>query len=77
MSLTRRSISKNNISEDGARALASALKTNNKLITLKSANVAHVSLPLTDCSIENNNIGADGARALAEALKANKMLTAL
>ncbi|KAG0375297.1 hypothetical protein BGX24_009306, partial [Mortierella sp. AD032] len=50
------------IGDNGAKALAEALKTNSALITL---------------DLKGNSIGDDGAQALSEALKANLTLTTL
>ena len=50
------------LGDEGARALAEALKTNKALTSL---------------NIHSNSIKADGARALAQALKTNKALTSL
>jgi Ran GTPase-activating protein (RanGAP) involved in mRNA processing and transport len=53
-------LSYNSIGDDGAKALAEALKTNSTLTTL---------------DLQNNSIGPDGAKALAEALKTNSTVT--
>ena len=52
----------NGIGDDGAKAIAEALKVNPVLTTL---------------SIWGNKIGAEGAKAIAEALKVNAVLTSL
>ena len=49
----------NDIGDDGAKAIAEALKVNPVLTTL---------------DLHNNLIGAEGAKAIAEALKVNPLL---
>jgi len=75
----------NRIGDDGARALAEALKANSTLTTL-DLNRACCLIPpsvVVICYIRmiygclDNSIGDNGARALAEALKANSTLTNL
>ncbi|KAG0293601.1 hypothetical protein BGZ96_002555 [Linnemannia gamsii] len=58
--LTTLDLSFNSIEDDGAKALAKALKTNSTLTTLE---------------LSDNMIGGNGAQALAEALKTNSTLT--
>ncbi|KAG0064941.1 hypothetical protein BGZ89_008736 [Linnemannia elongata] len=60
--LTSLDLRNNLIGDNGAQALAEALKTNSTLTTLK---------------LWSNSIGPDGARALSEALKTNSTLTTL
>jgi Ran GTPase-activating protein (RanGAP) involved in mRNA processing and transport len=55
-------LDENNIGDDGAKALAGALKTNKALQILY---------------LDDTNIGDDGAKALADALKTNKALQTL
>jgi len=52
----------NSIGDEGAKAIAEALKVNAVVTTL---------------ALGNNNIGNDGAKAIAEALKVNVVLTKL
>jgi hypothetical protein len=52
----------NSIGDDGANAIAVALKANAVLTTLH---------------LDNNSIGAEGAKAIAEALKVNAVVTTL
>ncbi|KAF9391584.1 ATP-binding cassette, sub-B (MDR TAP), member 4 [Podila verticillata] len=60
--LTTLDLKSNSIGDDGAQALAEALKTNNTLTALY---------------LGDNSIGDDGAQVLAEALKTNLTLTTL
>ena len=55
-------LNRNSIGDDGAKAIAEALKVNPVLTTLL---------------LWSNNIGDDGAKAIAEALKVNPVLTNL
>jgi len=80
----------NNIGDEGAREVATALNKNTKLIRLhinynnigdKGAQAIATALEqnttLTILDISRNNIGVDGAQAIATALKINKTLTTL
>ena len=60
--LTSVDLQVNAIGDDGAKAIAEALK---------------VTAVLTELSLYRNNIGDDGAKAIAEALKVNAVLTKL
>ena len=60
--LTKLELWKNNIGDDGAKAIAEALKVN---------------AVLTHLDLDSNHIGVDGAKAIAEALKGNAVLTNL
>jgi hypothetical protein len=60
--LVKLDLSGNNIGDDGAKAIADALKVNHSLETLY---------------LNDNNIGDDGAKAIADALKDNKSLDKL
>ena len=55
-------LSHDNIGDDGAKAIAEALKVN---------------AVLTSVDLRLNSIGDDGAKAIAEALKVNAVLTKL
>jgi hypothetical protein len=60
--LTTLDLRDNSIADDGAMAIAEALKDNTVLTTL---------------NLSENSIGDDGAKAIAEALKDNAVLTTL
>ena len=55
-------MSSNSIGDDGAKAIAEALKVNAVVTTL---------------NLSSNSIGVEGAKAIAEALKVNPVLTKL
>jgi Ran GTPase-activating protein (RanGAP) involved in mRNA processing and transport len=67
----------NQIGDEGARALAEALKTIKTLvfINLRGKNFGVVVCLIGVVLLTGNQIGVEGARALAEALKTNKTLT--
>jgi Ran GTPase-activating protein (RanGAP) involved in mRNA processing and transport len=66
----------NQIGDEGARALAEALKTIKTLvfINLRGKNFGVVVCLIGVVLLTGNQIGVEGARALAEALKTNKTL---
>ncbi|CAF1163317.1 unnamed protein product [Didymodactylos carnosus] len=81
-------IGSNNISAEGAKAIAEALKTNQTLTALDIENnnisaegaiaeALKTNQTLTALGINSNNISAEGAKAIAEALKTNQTLTTL
>jgi Ran GTPase-activating protein (RanGAP) involved in mRNA processing and transport len=61
-SLTELNLTAKSIGDDGAKAIAEALKVNTVLTSL---------------SLDDNSIGDDGAKAIAEGLKVNTVLTRL
>jgi Ran GTPase-activating protein (RanGAP) involved in mRNA processing and transport len=71
----------NQIGDEGAKALAEALKTNETITTVNLSGVRVVCgvswLRLTFhwMRLQGNPIGDEGAKALAEALKTNKSVT--
>ncbi|KOO26799.1 hypothetical protein Ctob_001341, partial [Chrysochromulina tobinii] len=80
----------NNIGDEGAKAIAEALKVNAVMTTLNLrvnnigvegakaiAEALKVNAVLTTLHLDANNIGAVGAKAIAEALKVNAVLTEL
>jgi Ran GTPase-activating protein (RanGAP) involved in mRNA processing and transport len=79
--LTLFALTVNRIGDEGARALAEALKTN-KTLTLIDFRCKKFVRVWRFCLIDgvaytDNRIGDEGARALAEALKTNKTLTSI
>ncbi|CAF1278487.1 unnamed protein product [Didymodactylos carnosus] len=79
-----------NISAEGAKAIAEALRTNETLTALymqeknisdagskAMAEALKINQTLTYLGISSNNISAEGAKAIAEALKTNQTLTHL
>ena len=89
-SLTSLDLFRNGIGDDGAKALATALKTNTWLTSLElgfnsigadGATALAAALKtntwLTSLELESNRIGDEGANALAAALKTNTSLTLL
>ncbi|CAF1034058.1 unnamed protein product [Didymodactylos carnosus] len=87
---TTLTIGSNNISADGIKAIAEALKTNQTLAVLGIENnnisdagakaiaeALKTNQTLTDLDMPNNNISEAGAKAIAEALKTNQTLTGL
>ncbi|CAF1343382.1 unnamed protein product, partial [Didymodactylos carnosus] len=83
---TTLNIGYNNISSEGAKAIAEALKTNQTLTTLYMydnkisdggakaiAEALKTNQTLTTLDIRSNNISDEGAKAIAEALKKNKV----
>ncbi len=80
------SLGYNKIRDEGARAIAEALKINVTLKDIKCVRGLLFSIVelwltrfLTACahSLRANSIGAEGARAIAEALKSNTTLTTI
>jgi len=80
----------NLIRDDGAKAIAEALKVNAVVTTLALggnyiggegaiaiSEALKVNAVLTNLNLINNSIGDDGAKAIAEALKVNAVLTTL
>ena len=89
-SLTSLNLGDNRIGDDGAKALATALKNNTSLTSLNLlgnrigddgakalATALETNTSLTSLELGFNRIGADGATALATALKNNTSLTSL
>jgi Ran GTPase-activating protein (RanGAP) involved in mRNA processing and transport len=89
-SLTELNLYYNSIGDDGAKAIAEALKDNTVLTTLylgynsigddgakAIAEALKVNTVLTSLDLRSNLIGDDGAKAIAEALKDNYVLTTL
>ena len=89
--LTNLDLSDNyNIGDDGAKAIADALKVSPVLTSLELrsnsigddgakaiAEALKVNPVLTELNLWNNSIGPEGAKAIAEALKVNAVLTKL
>jgi hypothetical protein len=89
--LTELKLYYNSISDDGAKAIAEALKVNPVLTNLNLsfnsnigddgakaiAEALKVNPVLTELNLRYNSIGGDGAKAIAEALKVNPVLTSL
>jgi Ran GTPase-activating protein (RanGAP) involved in mRNA processing and transport len=88
--LTELDLYNNSIGNDGAKAIAEALKVNTVLTRLDLdtnsigndgtkaiAEALKVNTVLTTLSLQSNSIGNDGAKAIAEALKRNTVLTTL
>jgi Ran GTPase-activating protein (RanGAP) involved in mRNA processing and transport len=83
-------LARNNIGDDGAKALADALKVNKTITTLNLAwnkigiegakalaEALEKNKTITTFNLWGNNIGDDGAIALADALKVNETITEL
>ncbi|KOO27154.1 hypothetical protein Ctob_012414 [Chrysochromulina tobinii] len=88
--LTELNLTGNNIGDEGAVAIAEALKVNAAVTNLfliynnigdegaiAIAEALKVNAVVTNLHLDANNIGAEGAKAIAEALKVNAVLTAL
>jgi hypothetical protein len=88
--ITRLNFSRHEIGDDGAKALAEALKVNNTITKLNLWNnniddVGAIALArilekneiITELDLSYNSIGDVGAKAIAEALKENKIITKL
>ena len=83
-------LASNNIGDEGAKAIADALKSNTSLTTidLRGNNIGDEgakaiaealkgNTSLTSINLSNNNIGDEGAKAIADALKFNTSLTTI
>ena len=78
--LTELCLSFNNIGDEGAKAIAEALKFNVEALKVNAVlyNLELVdNAVLTTLHLKENKIGAEGAKAIAEALKVNAVVTTL
>jgi Ran GTPase-activating protein (RanGAP) involved in mRNA processing and transport len=76
--LTLLALADNQIRDEGAKALAEALKTNETVTHMDLFGViANDCVWLTLLALADNQIRDEGAKALAEALKTNKSVTSI